>query len=234
MNNKVKEPNSKWDLFMTGTIMPLTRLIELWATEENATNEVIISRLSNILNRSNDYIMVQENFTIPDPNVARLLKEILEKGNWNKASGDAYDKKLMKSFYSGNNKVSDKLADSKKTILVKDLSVDCDMLFEVISGFGLPVPDFLRLVSGEPPTKTDSITVVSEQIPLTEDEQTFLTVKDFCAKHTAFTVGGVRKQLFNRETNGLEKSGAALKMGSKVLIDPEKYFEWVRTNGKTG
>jgi hypothetical protein len=63
-------------------------------------------------------------------------------------------------------------------------------------------------------------------------DQPLLTVEDLCERYSAFAVGGVRKYLFDRKTNGLDEAGAVLKLGSKVLIDVDKFLEWVRATGK--
>ena len=54
-----------------------------------------------------------------------------------------------------------------------------------------------------------------------------LTVKQFCSRHPFATEGGVRFQIFNRQTNGLESSGALVRLGRKRLIDENKYFDWI-------
>jgi len=60
----------------------------------------------------------------------------------------------------------------------------------------------------------------------------YQTVKQFCASHEAFTLGGVRHQIFNEKTNGLQNSGAIVRTGRKIVIDTEKYFAWmVSRNG---
>ena len=48
---------------------------------------------------------------------------------------------------------------------------------------------------------------------------TYLTVIQFCEKHPAFTIGGIRPLIFNEVTNGLKQSGAIVRIGRKVLID---------------
>ncbi len=53
------------------------------------------------------------------------------------------------------------------------------------------------------------------------------TVKQFTAKHAAFTNGGIRSLVFNERTNGLAKAGAIVRIGRKVLIDEIKFFAWV-------
>ncbi|MEQ1637821.1 MAG: hypothetical protein ABL903_14145 [Methylococcales bacterium] len=59
------------------------------------------------------------------------------------------------------------------------------------------------------------------------EQQTFsyLTVNQFCDKHPAFKVGGVRDKIFHSETNGLAKSGAIIRDGRKVLINETKWFQ---------
>ena len=56
-----------------------------------------------------------------------------------------------------------------------------------------------------------------------------LTVKQFVNKDQAFTEGGIRFQIFNEKTNGLKESGAIVRMGRKVLINEEKYFQWLES-----
>lgn len=51
------------------------------------------------------------------------------------------------------------------------------------------------------------------------------TVQQFCQAHPAFTPGGLRWLLFNRDINGLER--AVVKVGRRVLIDEDKFFVWL-------
>ena len=60
----------------------------------------------------------------------------------------------------------------------------------------------------------------------------YLTVQQFTVKHPAFTLGGLRHQIFNEATNGLAKSGAIVRIGRKVLIDENKFFAWVQSQQK--
>lgn len=55
----------------------------------------------------------------------------------------------------------------------------------------------------------------------------YLTVSQFCAKHPAFTIGGIRSQIFNESINGLKEYGAIVRNGRKVLIYEPKYFSWL-------
>ena len=61
-----------------------------------------------------------------------------------------------------------------------------------------------------------------------------LTVGQFCDKHRFISEGGVRFQIFNQQTNGLEKSGALIRLGRKILIDENKYFEWIDDQQNSG
>lgn len=53
------------------------------------------------------------------------------------------------------------------------------------------------------------------------------TVKQFADRNPAFTVGGLRWQIFNSRVNGLDKAGAILRVGRKVLIDEDRFFAWL-------
>lgn len=55
------------------------------------------------------------------------------------------------------------------------------------------------------------------------------TLKQFCAEFQAFSLGGLRNQIFNEKINGLKESGAILRMGRRVLIDSDKFFDWVKS-----
>ena len=57
--------------------------------------------------------------------------------------------------------------------------------------------------------------------------RTLLTVRQFHEKHPAFPVGGLRWQIFHAATNGMEKAGVVLRAGRKVLLDEDRYFEWL-------
>lgn len=56
---------------------------------------------------------------------------------------------------------------------------------------------------------------------------TLSTVKQLLTKQPALTYGSVRSYIFHEDTNGLKKSGAVLRIGRKVMIDDEKFMEWI-------
>ncbi len=60
----------------------------------------------------------------------------------------------------------------------------------------------------------------------------YLTVQQFTVKHTAFNTGGLRSLIFNENTNGLAKSGAIVRIGRKVLIREDLFFNWVESQNK--
>ncbi len=54
-----------------------------------------------------------------------------------------------------------------------------------------------------------------------------LTVKQFSAKHPAFSQGALRHLIFNEKTNGFQK--ATLRIGRRVYINEESFFDWALT-----
>ena len=61
------------------------------------------------------------------------------------------------------------------------------------------------------------------------DKLNLLPVKKFVEKHDSFaTNGGMRHLIFNKETNGFKK--VIKKIGRRVLIDEDEFFEWVKEN----
>jgi hypothetical protein len=43
----------------------------------------------------------------------------------------------------------------------------------------------------------------------------------------ALSIGAIRDDLFHRETNGLEASGAVVYRGRKILLHRERYLAWL-------
>ena len=66
----------------------------------------------------------------------------------------------------------------------------------------------------------------------TDPPRTLLTVNQFTERHPFATQGGLRFQIFNAKENGLEKSGALVRLGRRVLIDEAKYFDWIENQQK--
>lgn len=76
---------------------------------------------------------------------------------------------------------------------------------------------------------------MSEQQQQTETVQTawiYSTVQQFVKRHPAFTVGGIRSQIFNEGTNGLTQSGAIIRNGRRILIKESAYFDWLESRNQ--
>ena len=58
-------------------------------------------------------------------------------------------------------------------------------------------------------------------------QHSLFTVNQFTEIHPAFTVGSLRWMIFNAKDNGLLESGAIIRLGKRVLISEEKFFNWV-------
>ena len=56
-----------------------------------------------------------------------------------------------------------------------------------------------------------------------------MTIHQFSLKHPAFPEGGLRHRIFHAETNGLSQSGALVRNGRRVLIDEERWFDWLQS-----
>ena len=57
------------------------------------------------------------------------------------------------------------------------------------------------------------------------------TPKKLCQKHDdALAMGGLRDWIFKENENGLAESGAIIRVGRKVLIDEDKFFEWLTSH----
>ena len=55
-----------------------------------------------------------------------------------------------------------------------------------------------------------------------------LPIKHLVQRHPNIgTEASVRFQVFQAETNGLAKHGAVIRVGRKVLIDVDRYLDWV-------
>ncbi|MEI6067960.1 MAG: hypothetical protein WCP96_11495 [Methylococcaceae bacterium] len=58
----------------------------------------------------------------------------------------------------------------------------------------------------------------------------YSTVKQFSERHPAFTVGSLRALIFNANSNGLNESGAIVRINRRVLINEPNFFIWVTSN----
>ena len=58
---------------------------------------------------------------------------------------------------------------------------------------------------------------------------TLSTVKQFSIDHPAFSEGGLRHLIFHEHENGFHK--CIRRVGRRVLIDEQAFFEWVAEQG---
>jgi hypothetical protein len=67
--------------------------------------------------------------------------------------------------------------------------------------------------------------------------RTILTVRHFSERHPAFSQGSLRNLIFLSEGHGnLSANGlgiALVRIGRRVLIDEQKFFEWVESQQGT-
>ncbi|MFA6182147.1 MAG: hypothetical protein WCY91_04005 [Acidithiobacillus sp.] len=58
----------------------------------------------------------------------------------------------------------------------------------------------------------------------------YVTVKQFCEKHQAFSIGGLRSAIFWKRDE-LEKANAVTQLGRRVLIDENRFLQFVQAGG---
>ena len=78
-------------------------------------------------------------------------------------------------------------------------------------------------------TNTAAATETTEGLQPT---QLYSTVKQFSERHPAFTVPSLRALIFDGNTNGLNESGAVVRINRKVLINEGRFFDWVDGGNK--
>lgn len=59
------------------------------------------------------------------------------------------------------------------------------------------------------------------------ENMTFVSVAQLAASIPGVTVGGVRWDLWNADSNGLAESGAIIRRGGRILIIRERYLTWL-------
>lgn len=72
--------------------------------------------------------------------------------------------------------------------------------------------------------------LVNRLLLRSREHQEILSVKQFCAKHKSIPEGGLRYYIRNKHENGLEEAGVLHYIGRKLLINEEKFFEWLKDN----
>lgn len=54
-----------------------------------------------------------------------------------------------------------------------------------------------------------------------------LTVKQFISTFPAFSYGSIRGYIFYEDSNGMKENKVIKRIGGKVLVDVEAFFQWV-------
>ncbi len=54
-----------------------------------------------------------------------------------------------------------------------------------------------------------------------------LTVRQFAEKHRFISEAALRNHIFYADSNGLKNTGALVRLGRRVLLDEEKFFNWI-------
>ena len=96
------------------------------------------------------------------------------------------------------------------------------------------MPNFSRMVASEVSTVN-----LSSHIP---PPPVLLTTRQFAEKHIGFSQGALRGLIFNSKSrqssageitgNGL--NGALVRIGRKLLINEQKFYQWLRSVALTG
>jgi len=66
--------------------------------------------------------------------------------------------------------------------------------------------------------------------PITNQQSQLLTLALFCVANPAFTQGGIRHLIFTKKPE-LEKAGAIVHFGRRLLIDEAVFLDYVRNGG---
>jgi len=61
---------------------------------------------------------------------------------------------------------------------------------------------------------------------------TIITVSELSKRHSAFTEASLRWLIFRARDNGLDASGAIVRVGRRLLIDEDLFISWLRSNQK--
>jgi hypothetical protein len=74
--------------------------------------------------------------------------------------------------------------------------------------------------------------MTTEAVAAKMSNPSFSTPKQFCEKNPWETIGGLRHKIFHSKNNGLDESGAIVRVGRKILINDPKYFSWIEGGQK--
>ena len=64
-------------------------------------------------------------------------------------------------------------------------------------------------------------------VTLPPPKRKLFSVPQLVERNPGLTLGGIRWDLFHRRTNGLESSGAVVYRGRHLLVDEDRYLDWL-------
>ncbi len=70
------------------------------------------------------------------------------------------------------------------------------------------------------------------QLPIPPPSRVLFTVDRLAEQQPGLTKGKIRWDLFNRKSNGLEESGAVVNRGRRLLLDQDRYLDWLARGQK--
>ena len=65
-------------------------------------------------------------------------------------------------------------------------------------------------------------------------EINFLTVKQAAEKFPIFTESSLRRDIFDADKNGLNKSGALIRKGKRIYLIEQRLTEWLLSGAANG
>ncbi len=68
-----------------------------------------------------------------------------------------------------------------------------------------------------------------EEPTCNENKYDFLTIKDFCEKHTFISVASIRDKIYRNPNDFVEKCTS--KIGKRIYIREHAFFEWMNEIG---
>lgn len=92
----------------------------------------------------------------------------------------------------------------------------------------IPYSEYLKLIEVKETKEIIKKPIVFPFSNPIQPHQNLFTVRQFAEKHSFITEGALRNSIFFAKTNGMEK--VMKRIGRKILIDENAYFEWIEKN----
>lgn len=92
--------------------------------------------------------------------------------------------------------------------------------------------------------QTSNANAALAEVQTANQRRVIINVRQFSKRNPAFTESALRNLIFKADErpganctipgNGLIEAGAVVRIGRKVLIDEDRFFEWVEAQNKRG